>query len=55
MYGMNKMSRKPISGGMRVQKPVAPNSGSGMGMAATQDKMKNAMMRKRVLRNLRGA
>jgi|DEB0MinimDraft_3_1074331.scaffolds.fasta_scaffold00292_13 hypothetical protein len=55
MYGMNKKAYKPVGGGMRVQKPMAPNSGSGMGMAAAQDKMKNAMMRKRVLRNLRGA
>lgn len=55
MYGMNKKAFKPVSGGMKIQKPVAPNSGSGISLNAAQQTMNNASMKKRVLQKLRGA
>lgn len=55
MYGMNKKMYKPVSGGMKVQNPVAPNSGSGMSFAAAKQTLDNASMKKRALQKLRSA
>ena len=55
MYGMNKKAYKPVIGGMKVQKPVAPNSGSGLSFAAAKNSMEQASMRKQAIRKLRGA
>lgn len=55
MYGRNKKQFKPVSGGMKIQKPVAPNSDSGLSLTAAKQAMDNASLKKRALRLRRGA